>query len=464
MKGRFGILAIAVLGLFALARPAAADCVGDCDGNGSVVVNELITGINIALGTADVSDCPSFDVDNSGDVNVAELITAINNALTGCQITAECGNGTKEAGEECDDGNTFGGDGCAENCTLETPRRCTFNSEASATLQTYLFGLSLPLVGSQDLTFGKATSSSGEIPVVIKMDAMRIEHVILPGVACVCVRGGSMAEFGPGNAARGNLGCGEQGLAEVSYFAPIDHNTNDSDPNCALGDLEYDVPCVDSGCGSRSCEGGTLDKDSCTTDSQCKAKHRGVCNSKRGLVFTSGGPRGSMFMRGALSLSLIPDGGACQKNCDPKLPMGPDCLPCTEDDCNQAEADPMPYTTGTAEGEVVDANNRLGPPPDKIAKSSGTACTTNADCSDGEQCWNLETGLLCESGETGCVCQRICSSDPCVTEATGHIVDCNLLASDPNHLMSGSSLAGAISSVDTQNLGDNVVTGIFSCE
>ncbi len=35
--------------------------------------------------------------------------------------SASCGNGTVEAGEECDDGNTVDGDGCSANCTIEVP-------------------------------------------------------------------------------------------------------------------------------------------------------------------------------------------------------------------------------------------------------------------------------------------------------------------------------------------------------
>ena len=32
-----------------------------------------------------------------------------------------CGNGTVEAGEQCDDGNTTGGDGCSATCASEAP-------------------------------------------------------------------------------------------------------------------------------------------------------------------------------------------------------------------------------------------------------------------------------------------------------------------------------------------------------
>ncbi|MGD9764923.1 MAG: DNRLRE domain-containing protein [Candidatus Binatia bacterium] len=59
-------------------------CIGDCDGTGVVQVNELILGVNIALGLAPLSACPAFDPDGSGMVTVADLITAVNNALTGC--------------------------------------------------------------------------------------------------------------------------------------------------------------------------------------------------------------------------------------------------------------------------------------------------------------------------------------------------------------------------------------------
>jgi hypothetical protein len=59
-------------------------CVGDCNEDGKVTVNELITGVNIALGTLPLDQCPFFDQDESLDVTVPELIQAVNNALKGC--------------------------------------------------------------------------------------------------------------------------------------------------------------------------------------------------------------------------------------------------------------------------------------------------------------------------------------------------------------------------------------------
>jgi len=50
-----------------------------------VAINELITGVNIALGVTELSVCPSFDVNGDGMVGINELITAVNNALGTCE-------------------------------------------------------------------------------------------------------------------------------------------------------------------------------------------------------------------------------------------------------------------------------------------------------------------------------------------------------------------------------------------
>jgi len=59
-------------------------CVGDCDGDGAVSVGNLITGVNISLGRAQLSVCPVFDADGNGSVSVSELIQGVRNALNGC--------------------------------------------------------------------------------------------------------------------------------------------------------------------------------------------------------------------------------------------------------------------------------------------------------------------------------------------------------------------------------------------
>jgi hypothetical protein len=62
----------------------APHCVGDCNGDRTVSINELITGVNIALGNQPLSVCPAFDPSGDGSVAINELITAVNNALGAC--------------------------------------------------------------------------------------------------------------------------------------------------------------------------------------------------------------------------------------------------------------------------------------------------------------------------------------------------------------------------------------------
>lgn len=59
-------------------------CIGDCDGDGNVSVANLITGVNISLGKAQLSACSIFDANGNGAVSVAELIQGVRNALEGC--------------------------------------------------------------------------------------------------------------------------------------------------------------------------------------------------------------------------------------------------------------------------------------------------------------------------------------------------------------------------------------------
>lgn len=59
-------------------------CPGDCNGDSSITVDEIIQGVNIALGNASVSQCSSFDTSADGAVTIDELIASITAALNGC--------------------------------------------------------------------------------------------------------------------------------------------------------------------------------------------------------------------------------------------------------------------------------------------------------------------------------------------------------------------------------------------
>lgn len=66
------------------ASPTQGACVGDCDNDLQVRVNELVLGTNIALDLAELSECPEFDEDNDGNAEVNELVLGVTAALNGC--------------------------------------------------------------------------------------------------------------------------------------------------------------------------------------------------------------------------------------------------------------------------------------------------------------------------------------------------------------------------------------------
>lgn len=61
-----------------------ATCTGDCNEDHSVVVNEAVTMVNIALGEAELSACPLGDRSGDGQIAIDELVVAVQNVLTGC--------------------------------------------------------------------------------------------------------------------------------------------------------------------------------------------------------------------------------------------------------------------------------------------------------------------------------------------------------------------------------------------
>lgn len=46
--------------------------------------NEIISGVDIALGSVPLSVCPSYDENGDGTVTIDELLTALNFAVGGC--------------------------------------------------------------------------------------------------------------------------------------------------------------------------------------------------------------------------------------------------------------------------------------------------------------------------------------------------------------------------------------------
>jgi cysteine-rich repeat protein len=328
-----------------------------------------------------------------------------------------CGNGSQETGEQCDDGNLWGADGCAANCTHEVPAGCSFgcvnNGEtcSGATVTTVLFEIDLTFAGDQTLQAGHprneavTTTDPGlsfkanEIPVTLRAADLRIPPVSVPGLVCACVRGEPTLQFGPTleNSGSGSIGCDDEGLPDVDYLFTVDHNVTPGSPGNG-GGLPDDPGCVN----------GQLE------DGSKLHPHAGVCNSVGSPHFTGGGPRNSMVVLSSTSISLLDDKGKCADH-DCSIPdYGPDCAPCTADDAVHEAPSSLATTTGVARVKMYDAND--------------------------------EAGATIEA------------------TVTGATVNCDALLSDPNQPdLSGSALVSAFGKVDQPKLGDAATTSVFAC-
>ncbi len=64
--------------------PSLGQCIGDCNADGEVTVDEIVTMVNVALGNQPAQACPAGDRDGDGGITVDEIVAAVNNLLTAC--------------------------------------------------------------------------------------------------------------------------------------------------------------------------------------------------------------------------------------------------------------------------------------------------------------------------------------------------------------------------------------------
>lgn len=81
-------------------------CAGDCDGDNTVAVDELILQVRIALGEDELDTCSAADENSSGVVEVNEIVGAVQRALTGCPRATDtpvqtCGPGLCCENSDC---------------------------------------------------------------------------------------------------------------------------------------------------------------------------------------------------------------------------------------------------------------------------------------------------------------------------------------------------------------------------
>jgi len=81
------IASLVLVPLLVVVPPAGAACVGDCDGDGRVAVDEVVAATTDALATT-ASACAAADADGSGSVTVDEILRAVAAVLHGCPVDA----------------------------------------------------------------------------------------------------------------------------------------------------------------------------------------------------------------------------------------------------------------------------------------------------------------------------------------------------------------------------------------
>lgn len=227
-------------------------CTGDCNNSGAVTVDKILTTVNIALGSADVSQCPAGDANCDGSITVDEILSGVNNALDSCPA-AVSGNGKLDAGEDCDVGGiciggtnagtactseagcqgtgvclagtkqefvcavdadcpgskcvhcvTFGGRAipndlshtCAANCTFEQsvavklePGDGLGHGSGAIVHSELVPGQVLPIPLSGTQTLVIGKARNGIIPLVIPASSVQFPQVDVGGAFCACVRG-----------------------------------------------------------------------------------------------------------------------------------------------------------------------------------------------------------------------------------------------------------------------------------
>lgn len=70
------------------ASPPGTPCPGDCNGDRTVTIDDIVVLVNVMLDLAPADACPAGDFNGDGDITIEEGVRAVNAALFGCDGTA----------------------------------------------------------------------------------------------------------------------------------------------------------------------------------------------------------------------------------------------------------------------------------------------------------------------------------------------------------------------------------------
>lgn len=134
MRKRTGLgIALTALLVCGAARADVVTCTGDCNANGAVAINELVTMVNVAMDASPLAACAAGDANGNGAISVEEIVTAVDFALEGCAAAPPptptlmpcTGANLTTCAAAC---GGPGRDGC---CTLTSPPGCFDSTNGS---------------------------------------------------------------------------------------------------------------------------------------------------------------------------------------------------------------------------------------------------------------------------------------------------------------------------------------------
>jgi hypothetical protein len=444
---------------------ARAVCDADCNGNGTVTVNEVVVLTDVILGTAESSACPSGIP--SGTATVATAVSGVNNALNGCPAAAVCGDGITQSGEECDPGSmcigndmagtacatdtdccpggdctnvggvcdtfgqkgpqgtiprkvctddsecggakcirckSFGGNGCAVNCTTEmvsriklVPGQLQSGDIKPGTSGAFVHGdpfmVPLTLNGINTLLTGSEPSANGVIPITQRPSGVDLARIPISTLSCACVRGTVYMTCG-----------GTQ--YEQDGFTPSTDCTSDASV-CA-----GKKPCVavsgpgNSGEGAIGCTGLASASYEIQQDAggeMCPVELT-MCPNAGPAFYTPGaaGPAGSQILAAASQIGTTTTASPLCSGNDPST-YGPDGQFCTDDDPLTPDTirglpSIVTLVSGTA---TVELDNVNGIPDDNLGPYdiSGNVVSCE-DIAAGNSTGAAQAGAFTAAGET----------------------------------------------------------------
>ncbi|MBX3023523.1 hypothetical protein KF840_01295 [bacterium] len=178
--------------------PCGATCVGDCNCDQDVAINELLVGVNIALGLAPLEACPAFDVVDrrarpmpDGEVAINELIRGVQSALMGCAGAAAIAHVGEQGPVTLKIGSAAGNPGDTIRFTIDYVGGAAQPAGVSLDLIYQSLAMTLPQCTAAPALAAKGMRLSSSTPYDGNLFGLKAERLVLSDLA----PGGGMGDL-----------------------------------------------------------------------------------------------------------------------------------------------------------------------------------------------------------------------------------------------------------------------------